>query len=85
MEIKYKRNVTFFKATRILKSYIPDIGKMVRVFVSGSGDLGSIPGRIIPNTFKMVLDASLHYKVWIKGKVEKSRKRSSALLYTSVY
>ena len=37
---------------------------------------------------KMVLDAALlntqHYKVRIKGKVEQSRERSSALLYTSV-
>ena len=34
----------------------------------------------------MLLDASLfgtqHYKVWIKGKVEKSREKSSALSYT---
>ena len=37
---------------------------------------------------KMVLDASLlniqHYKVGIKGKVEQSRERSSALPYTMV-
>ena len=37
---------------------------------------------------KMVLDASLlntqRYKVRIKGKVEQSRERSSALPYTSV-
>ena len=52
----------------------PDIGLAVRVFANGPGDLGSIPGRVIPKTKKMVLDASLlntqHYKVWIKGKVE---------------
>ena len=45
---------------------------------NGPGDLGSIPGRVIPKTQKMVLDASLlstqHYKVRIKGKVEQSRK-----------
>ena len=45
---------------------------MIKVFVSGRGDLGSIPGRVIPKTEKMVLDASLlntqHYKVRIKGK-----------------
>ena len=39
-------------------------------------------------TQKMVLDAALlntpRYKVRIKGKVEKSRERSSALSYTSV-
>ncbi len=45
---------------------------MVRVFVNGPGDLGSIPGRVIPKILKMVLDATLlntqHYKVRIKGK-----------------
>ena len=55
---------------------IPDIGLAVRVFANGPGDLGSIPGRVIPKTQKMVLDASLlntqHYKVRIKGKVEQS-------------
>ena len=38
---------------------LPDIGPAVRVFASGPGDLGSIPGRVIPKTQKMVLDASL--------------------------
>ena len=51
-------------------------------------DLGSIPSRIIPKTLKIVLDSSLlntqQYKVRIKGKVEQSRERSSALPYTSV-
>ena len=50
--------------------------------------LGSILRRVIPKTFKMVLDTSLlntqQYKVRIKGKVEQSRERSSALPYTSV-
>ena len=59
---------------------------MVRVFANGPGDLASIP--VIPKTQKMVLDASLlntqHYKVWMKGKVEQSKERSSALPYTSV-
>ena len=67
---------------------IPDIGLAVRVFPNGAGDLGSIPGRLIPKTQKMVLDASLvntqHYKVRIKGKVEQSRERSSDLPYTLV-
>ena len=58
--------------------YVPDIGLAVRVFANGPGDLGSIPGRVIPKTQKMVLDASLlntqHYKVRIKGKVEQSRE-----------
>ena len=39
---------------------------------NGPGDRGSIPGRVIPKTQKMELDASLlntqHYKVQIKGK-----------------
>ena len=47
---------------------------MFRVFVNNPGDLGSIPGRVIPKTQKMVLDASLlntqYYKVGIEGKVE---------------
>ena len=67
---------------------LPAIGIMVRVFANGPGDLGSILGRIIPKTQKMVLDASLlntqHYKVQIKSKVEQSRERSSALPYTLV-
>ena len=58
--------------------FVPDIGLAVRVFANGPGDLGSIPGRVIPKTQKMVLDASLlntqHYKVRIKGKVEPSRE-----------
>ena len=58
----------------------------VRLFANGPGDLGSIPGRVIPKTQKIVLDASLlntqHYKVRIKGKVEQSWERSSALSYT---
>ena len=59
-----------------------------RVFANGLGDLGSISGRVIPKTLKMVLDTSLlntqHYKVRIQGKVEQSMERSSALSYTSV-
>ena len=45
---------------------------MVRVFATGPGDLGSIPGRVIPKTQKMILDVTLlntqHYKVRIKVK-----------------
>ena len=40
-------------------------------------------GHVIPKTFKMVLDTSLHntqqYKVHIKGKVEQSSERSCTL------
>ena len=64
------------------------IGLVDRVFANGPGDLGSIPGTVIPKTLKMELDTSLlntqQYKVSIKGKVEQSRERSSALPYTSV-
>ena len=58
------------------------------VFANGLSDRGSIPGRVKPKTLKMVLDTSLintqHYKVRIKGEVEQSTERSSALPYTSV-
>ena len=52
-----------------------DLYKLLHwVFANGAGDLSSIPGRVIPKTQKMVVDASLlntqHYKVRIKGKVE---------------
>ena len=68
-------------------SYIDQlIGLVGRVFANGPGDLGSIPGRVIPKTLKMVLDTSLlnaqKYKEGIKGKVEQCRKKSSALPYT---
>ena len=58
------------------------------MFTNGPGNLGSIPGHVIPKTQKMVHDAPLlntqHYKVSIKGKVEQSGERSSAFPYTSV-
>ena len=61
---------------------------MGRVFANGPGDMSSIPGRVIPKTLKIVLDASLlnvqQYKVRIKGKVEQSRERSNAPSYTSM-
>ena len=64
------------------------IGLVGRVFANGPGDLSSIPGRVIPKTFKMVLDTSLintqQYKVRIKDKVEQSRERSSTFPYASV-
>ena len=64
------------------------IGPAVRVFANGPGDLGSIPGRVIPKTLKMELDTTLlntqHYKVRFKGKVEQSWEWSSALPYTLV-
>ena len=61
---------------------------MVRVFANAPRDLNSIPGRVMPKTQKMVLEASLlntqHYKVRIKGKLEQTRERSSALPFTFV-
>ena len=61
---------------------------MVRVFANVPGDLGSIPGWVIPKTKKIVLDATMlntqHYKVRMKGKVEQSKKKSSALPYILV-
>ena len=51
---------------------------MSRMFAYGPGDRGSILGRFIPKTQKMVLEAALlntqHDKVRIKGKVEQSRE-----------
>ena len=53
------------------------------MFINGPGDLGSIPSRVIPKTLKMVLGTCLlntqQYKVRIKGIVEQSRERRSAL------
>ena len=73
----------------LLGIIIPDISLAVRVFANGPGDLGSIPGRVIPKTQKMVLDASLlntqHYKVWIKGKVEQSREGVAPSPWCSSY
>ena len=61
---------------------------MGRVFANGPEDQGSILGRLIPKTFKMVLDTSLlntqQYKVRIEGKVVQSRERSSAFPYTAM-
>ena len=87
------KHVNFFflkkeKKKKKKKKILYIIGLAVRVFANGPEDLGSIPGRVISKTQKMVLDASLlntqHYKVRIKGKVEQSRERSSALPYTLV-
>ena len=54
--------------------YVWLIGRVSRVFANGPGDLGSIQGRVIPKTLKMVLDTSLlntqQYKVRIKAKVK---------------
>ena len=65
-----------------------NIGLMSTMFANGPGDWGSIPGRVIPKTQKMVLDAALlntqHYKVRIKCKVDQFWELCSALSYISV-
>ena len=72
----------------MMKNSYLKLGLVGRVFANGPGDLVLIPGRVIPKTLKMVLDTSLlniqHYKVRTKGKVEQSRKKSSAFSYISV-
>ena len=61
---------------------------MSRVFANGPRKQGSLLGRVIPKTPKMVTDTSLlntqHYKVRINGKVEQSKEWSSDLPYTTV-
>ena len=61
---------------------------MIGVFTNGPGDRGSIPGRVVLKTQKMVFDTALLstqlFKVRIKGKLEQSREWKSALSYTSV-
>ena len=73
----------------IREIYSQAIDLMSTVFTNGPGDHGSIPGRVIPKTQKMVFDvawlSTQHYKVRIKAKVEQSWKRISTLPYTSVY
>ena len=77
---------------RFIAIFIYEYTKLIdlvgRVFANGPGDLGSIPGRVIPKTFKMVLDTTLfntqHNKIHIKGKVEQSMEKSSAFPYTPV-
>ena len=58
---------------------------MVRVFASGLGHRGSIPGLVIPKTQKMVLDVSLfntqHYKVRIKRVVASEKGAFAFLLH----
>ena len=74
------------KVSKTLLSILVDLNDAVvwiiylmgRVFANDPEDLGSIPGHVIPKTFKMVIDTSLlntqQYKERIKGKVEQSWK-----------
>ena len=58
------------------------------MFTKDPGDWVSIPGRVIPKTKKMVLDAALlstqYYEVRIKGIFEQYRELSSAVPYILV-
>ena len=78
----------YFKKVNSLFLVTISLFKLSVVFANGPGDLGSIPGCVIPKTLKMVLDTSLpntqQYKVRIKGKVEQSWEKSSTLPYTSM-
>ena len=73
-------HVSKFELNRIISFQI--------TYIQCLGDRGSIPGRVIPNTQKVVLETARlntqDYKVWIKDKVEQSRLWSSVLHYTSV-
>ena len=75
----YRKYFIMVQSIYSLNSFLTLIGLVGRVFANGLGDLGSISGRIIPKTLKMVLDTSLlntqQYKVRIKGKAEPSRER----------
>ena len=90
MKVTSNKTIQFLFISSYTPGYVCvcDIGPAVRVFANGPGDLGSIPGRVIPKTLKMELDTTLlntqHYKVWFKGKVEQSWEWSSALPYTLV-
>ena len=79
-------NITINEIYASFCCFVLIIGLVGRVFAKGPGDLGSIPGSVVPKTLKIVLDTSLlntqQYKVRIKRKVEWSREKSSALPYT---
>ena len=86
---KKRQKIEFSKIYPLYFSKYWVIGKMSRVFANGPGYRGSIPGRVIPKTQKMVLDDTLlntqHYKVRIKCKVEQSKEwRKHLLLHLGV-
>ena len=74
----------------IFSSYNTERSAQWTVFANGQEPLSSIPGRVIPKTQKLALDASLlniqDHKFCIKEKwkVKQSREKSSAYPYTSV-
>ena len=62
---------------------------MGRVFANGLGDLGSIPGCVIPKTLKTVLDTPLlntqQIRYVSRVKWSNPEKRVATLSYTSVW
>ena len=64
---------------KIISTYL-----LIWVFTNGLGDLRNV----IRKTLQIELDTSLlitqQYNIRIKGKVEQSKEKSCALLYTSV-
>ena len=81
MYVLFSFNIFLITHFRVVLSFHPHL--IIRItFANGPGDLGSIPGRVIPKTLKMELDTTLlntqHYKVRFKGKVEQPREWSSA-------
>ena len=60
VQFKTQRLKIFFGRTYIfMLKENTCFGLVGRVFANDPGDLGSIPGRVIPKTLKMVLDTSL--------------------------
>ena len=71
LETIYKKNKWALACLKILPIKYSltnnrSIGRMIRMSANDPGDRGSIPGRVISKTKKMVLDPSLlntqHYK-----------------------
>ena len=83
-----KHNFPIYTSLHIYVSVYCPTDLVGGVFTSSPGDWGSIPGWVILKTQKIILEAILpntqRYKVWIKGKMEQSRERSSTLSYTLV-
>ena len=87
-DIKYHFLSLWYDSTWDWTQFSRVISEHFDHYTNGTGDLGSIPGCVIPKTLKMVLEESLHnthdYKVGMKDKVEESRESSRALPDTSV-
>ena len=56
---------------------------MVRVLTNGTGDEGSMLGRVIPKTQKMILDAVLHntqhYHIYLTPPLEQNMTQAQFL------